>query len=294
MPRPVKHEVAAINIRIPPDHDRDYSGLMKKISKLKIGLNVFGESHLAINYFDEKMNFGIISKYDELDLEAPWFDVEEFTEATPEEIDTIFIPAKLKPHHARFFFLLDEKLHTIAFSCYANSTSLSLNSVEKYFRGILNTKSIVDVFGVVEADIIKDHAGVKKLLSMQDLREVEITIRPPNSDDIGASLASIIEQRLHEQNADQYQEILRTSGDKRLDLNARTKALGNVAAENGVVKVKNIENGIVVPYTSDNMPMKEQDKFKDASELSMFNVLARRLFDRIGIARASGKDAIHE
>ncbi len=286
MARNFKHEVAAINVRIRKKENRDYADLIDALAKLKRGVRVYGNSYLAINYFDKSKNFGVFSKYDEIDIEGDWFDVEGFDIASPEDLEEINIPSKLKPNHTRFFFTLDEQIHTIAFSSYATSHSLSTNAVEKYFRFACRWKEISDKFGPIDADIVRDHGRVNEILNLPSLREIEIIIRPPNPDDINEELAKVIEARLKEQHAEEYEERLKSSGKIYLQPNSRTKALGNIAAENGEVKAKNVENGTVVPYTSNDMPLKEFKTFKgDTSELSIFNILAKAILSKIHAAR---------
>jgi len=293
MARNFKHEVAAINVRIRQKENRDYADLIDTLAKLKRGVRVYGSSYLAINYFDRAKNFGVISKYDEIDIEGDWFNVEGFDIASPEDLEEINIPSKLKPNHSRFYFTLDEKIHTVAFSSYATSRSLSVNAVEKYFRAACRWKEVSTKFGPVDADIVRDHGRVEAILSLPNLREVEIIIRPPNPDDINEALAKVIEARLKEQHAEEYEERIKSSGKTHLTPNDRTKALGNIAAENGEVKAKNVENGTVVSYTSNDMPLKEVKTFKgDTSELSIFNILAKAILSKIYTARSGGQSTI--
>ena len=89
---------------------------------------------------------------------------------------------------------------------YGGSKSLSTNAIEKYFKQALLWKEIYNEFGNVEADIVQDYGAVEKILDLENLKELEIIIRPPNSDDVGIDLAHIIEERLREQNAEEYRE----------------------------------------------------------------------------------------
>ena len=292
MARNFKHEVAAINLRVRQKENRDYADLIDTLAKLKRGVRVYGSSYLAINYFDKSKNFGVLSKYDEIEIDGDWFNVEGFDIASPADLENISIPKNLKPNHSRFFFTLDEKIHTVAFSSYATSRSLSVKAVEKYFRAALGWREVTKKFGVVDADIVRDHGRVEAILGLPNLREVEIIIRPPNPDDINESLAKVIEKRLKEQHAEEYEERIRSSGKNHLVPNARTKALGNIAAENGEVKAKNVENGTVVNYTSNDMPLKEVKTFNgDTSELSVFNILAKAILSKIYAARGRGQSS---
>lgn len=285
-----KHEVAAVNIRIPADRKRNYVELIEELAQMKRSVPVYGATHLAINYYDANLNIGVISKFDEIESDGDWFNIETFQKAVDEDILDGFMSNKLRPNHHRFFFSLDEKLHVVAFSTYGGKKPLSVHAVEKYFRTAFRWKEITEKFGHVEADIIKDHAGVRRLLNLPNIREISITIRPPNTDDLGPDLASIMESRLHKQRAKVYTETWIAAPKETLQLDAETKALGEVAADNGDVEVKNVEDGLVVTYTTNDMTLREQAKFGgDASELSMFRTLVGKLFAAVGVARAAGK-----
>ncbi|OCJ05262.1 hypothetical protein A6U87_14740 [Rhizobium sp. AC44/96] len=292
MSRPFKHEVAALNIRINDKDRRDYPKLIKQIADLKRGVRVLGKTNLAISYFDEISLRGIILKYDELPAADEWFNTENFDGASLEDLKEIVIPDKLKPNYARFYFALDPNLHVIAFQTYGRSKGLSTLAVEKYFKAAVKFEEITDAFGQVDADIIADHGAIDRILNLDNLKELEIIIRPPNSDDIGETLAQIIEDRLREQNAEEYRERLKTKGKKHIEPNERTRALAHVAGQNGEVKAKNLEGGAQVSYNSDSSPLKEmRTTAENGQDLTMFNILSRFIFSKVGIARERQKSA---
>lgn len=282
MPRNFKVEVAAINIRIRNKEKRDYVALIQKITQVRQGIRVRGDTHIAITSFNKKDLTGTISKYTEIDINGDWFDQDKFNAATPEQLEEINIPAHLKPNFASFYFQINPDLHVVAFTSYAGSKALSPLAVEKYFKGALTWEQVKDEFGRVEADLVKDYGAVEHILELPNLKELEIILRPPNADDVNGELAAAIEESLRDQNADEYEQILRSKGKKNLKPNDHTRALANVAAENGEVKGKNLEKGVKVPYTTDNKPLIRMETHpKEASDLSVFRVLARKVFDII-------------
>lgn len=292
MSRRFKHEVAAINIRIHDKDRRDYPKLIKTLSLLKRGVRTLGKTNLAINYFNEKTMIGVMLKYDELPSEDEWFNTDNFDGASEEDLKEIIIPERLKPNYARFYFSLDPKLHVVAFQSYGGSKSLSTLSVEKYFKGALLWKEVTDAFGDVDADILTDYGAVDRILDLENLKELEIIIRPPNSDDIGETLAHVIEERLREQNADEYRERLKAKGKKRLEPNPRTRALAHVAAENGEVKAKNQEGGAQVVYNSDASPLKEmRTTVESGQDLTMFNILSKVIYQTVEAFRERQRSA---
>lgn len=291
--RDSKLEVAAINIRIPSDAQRDYIGLVIKLASLKRGAKVYGDTVIAIESFDEPSRTGTFAKFTEIDFQGDWFNIDSFSRASSSEKNDIHIPEKLRPNYSAFYFKINEPLHTIAFECYSESRGLSPNLVERYFREALSWTEITSAFGIVQADIVKDYDGVEALLSLPNLKEIKFIIRRPNSDEIDKTLRAVIEERLSDQNADEFEEIIRTHDRSAITPNARSVELAAIAAENGSVHVKNVQNGIVVPHSTDEIPLKEVIKHKpDAtSGRVLFLRLAGDILEKIRSRRSQQREA---
>ena len=69
MARPSKVEVSAVNIRISADKNRNYAALMTKLVDLKAGVRVYGDTYVAVTFFEPDGKVGIISKYSKIDVE---------------------------------------------------------------------------------------------------------------------------------------------------------------------------------------------------------------------------------
>lgn len=289
MARPSKIEVCAINIRIPSDRERDYVTLIDSAHELKLGVNVFGDTFVAISQFDEKTGMGIISKYTEIDIDGDWFDINDFTVVGSDEVEGVVLPENLKPNHSSFYFQLDPSLHVIVFETYSDSKSLSSRSVEKYFKNIFSKKTIREVFGHVEADIVKSYGEVERIVSLPDLKELRLIIRRPNSDDVSGDLAAEIEERLRAQNGEEYEEILRSKDGDALKPNERTKKLSVVAAENGQVSAKSIVNGVLVSHDTNEKPLKEVDTYNSdvTNTITMFQRMTKEILSKISNSRKS-------
>ncbi|MDH4746530.1 DUF4747 family protein [Sphingomonas sp. CBMAI 2297] len=287
MARDPKLEVSAINIRIPDTHNRDYRALIERLAGLRRGVRVYGDSYVAIKFFSsDQEDMGIIAKYTEIDIDGDWFDLEDFDTATPERLEEISIPDALRPNLAQFYFQLFPDDHIVAVSTYAESKGLSTRSLLKYFREALSWREISEEFGRVEVDIVQNYHGVEELLALPYLKEVRIIIRRPNSDDVSGDLAAIIEERLKEQNGDEYEEVLRSKDSGDLEPNERTRKLGVVAAENGELRTKSIINGIMTERKASDMPLTEGTRYKpEEPEMVIFQSLAERIRETIARAR---------
>lgn len=289
MPRPSKIEVSAINLRIPADKPRDYSDLIKKIFDKRVAVKVFGNSFVAITQYQKDSGMGVFSKYSEIDIDGDWFDLEDFGPAGPDKLDEVSIPETLRPNLSAFYFSLDEGSHVLTFESYSESKGLSARSIEKFFKAALIRADILNEFGRVEADIIKSFGEVERIINLPNLKELKIVIRRPNSDDVSGDLASAIEERLREQNGEEYEEVTRSKDNDGLKPNERTKKLAFVGAENGEVSGKSIVNGVQVPHTTKEKPEKIVDTYNkdDVDTRTIFGRLAEQMVKAIKQRRAS-------
>ena len=289
MARRSKIEVSAVNIRISADKKRDYATLMTELVRLKAGVRVYGDTYVAVTYFDPDRKLGIISKYSKIDVDGDWFDVDNFDIASEEDVKQINIPEYLRPNFSEYYFLLHSALHVIAFELYADSKGLSSKSVQKYFDEILRRTEISEQFGFVEADVIKSYSEVDRILSLPRLKELRFIIKRPNSDDISGDLASVIEERLSEQNAEVYDESIKSRRDDGLSPNERSRKLASVAAENGQLSAKSLVNGVMVSHDTKETPLKEVATFNrdKRNARDVFVQLAQAVFERVRKQRKS-------
>lgn len=283
MPRPSKIEVSAINIRIQADRPREYGRLIEAIYSKRVAVKVYGDSFVAITQFNIESGMGVFSKYSEIDIDGDWFDIEDFGPADPEKIHEVSIPETLRPNLSAFYFELDKENHIISFETYSDSKGLSSRSVERYFKEALATAEIIQEFGRVEADIVKSYGEVERIINLPDLKELKIVIRRPNPDDVSGDLATLIEERLREQNGEEYEEVTRSKDGDGLKPNERTRKLAIVGAENGEVSGKSIVNGVRVPHTTKEKPEKIVDTYyKDEIDTrTMFQRLSKKMVNYI-------------
>nr|WP_281256096.1 DUF4747 family protein [Antarctobacter heliothermus] len=242
--------------------------------------------------FNSESGLGVFSKYSEIDIDGDWFDLDDFGPAAPERLDEVSIPESLRPNFAAFYFKLDPDLHVLAFESYSESKGLSARSVEKYFKEALRKPRIVKKFGRVEADVVKSYGEVERIIQLEHLKELKLTIRRPNTDGVYGDLASEIEERLAEQNGEEYQEITRSKDEDGLSPNDRTKKLAIVAAENGEVSGKSIVNGVLVSHTTQQKPEKVVDTYNrdEVGTRNKFLQLARKILTVVRKRRSDLRD----
>lgn len=161
--------------------------------------------------------------------------------------------------------------------------------MERFFAEALSDDAICEQFGLVEADVVKSYGEVERIINLPKLKELRIVIRRPNPDDVSGAFASRIEERLREQNGEEYEEIIRSKDADGLKPDERTRKLAIVGAENGEVSGKSIVNGVQVSHTTKEKPEKIVDTYnKDAvSTRDMFLTLSARMVAAIKRRRAA-------
>jgi hypothetical protein len=282
MARDAKLEAAAINVRIHDEAKRDYVGLLGTIAQLRRGVRVHGMTHIALSHFNADERMGILSQYTEIDVDGPWFNINDFDEASEEERRRIQIPSSLKPNLNRFYFQVDPELHVVVFAKYQQSRSVSAKSVERFFRAAIEWEEVLQEFGRMDVDVIQSYEEVARIIEHPGLRELRLVVRPPNPDDLTEDLAAIIEARLKGQDAEVYEERLKASGGRRLKPDARTRKLAFIAAENGEVHAKGEVDGVATPLTTTEQPQTETATYpSDGSVLDTFKALVERFLGMV-------------
>lgn len=283
MARPSKLEVAAINIRIPSDKDRNYASLISAVTDLHAGVKIMGHTYLAMTHFNPETGTGTLSKYSEIDVDGDWFDVLNFDVASPEMVDGVVIPDRLRPNLQTFDFILDSELHVIAFEAYSESNSLSATSVRRYLETTFKREEITRVFGRVEADIVNSIDEVERIIGLPNLKELKITIRLPNPDGASPDLLDEIEEALREQNAEELENKIKSRDEDGLKPNERTRKMALIAVDNGEVRAKSIVNGVMADHSTDEKPLKETDTYNrdEVSTAVVFRRVARQVFEKI-------------
>lgn len=283
MARRSKLEVGGVNLRIPQEYERDYDKLLSLLASVKRGVRVYGDSYVGISSFNPETGVGVFSKYSEIDVDGDWFDIEGFSAADVEDIEDINVPEKLRPNYAAFYFRLDSDIHILTFETYSGSKNLSTRSVDKYFTEMLGLPEVKREFGKVNVSVILSFSTVNDILGRENLKALTLTIRKPNPDDIGENLAAEIEERLAEQNADEYEETLRSKDEDMLAPSDRTRRLALVAAENGSVRAKTVVNGVTTVEKAAETPQKEVDTYDkdERSTRDVFLTLSQRFREKV-------------
>tara|TARA_R110000796_G_scaffold128905_5_gene244542 strand:- start:500 stop:1384 length:885 start_codon:yes stop_codon:yes gene_type:complete len=294
MGRKQKFQAVVLSIRIPDDKDRNYPVLLKKIYDLKKSVQVYPGTGMALTSFNEKTRQGTISKFSIIDLDGDWFDESGFGPASEEALKKISIPGNLKPNLISKSIYLDEKDHLIAVMTYSVGKSISPTQVEKFFQTVVSLPEVMDEFGAVQVDLFKDSDEIEALLKIKTLKEVRIVVSRPNH--IMAGVAKELEDALKAENADELTRTIKSKDNDYLEPGPHTQALGLLAAENGSVSVKYVDDGASASSNSESKTLIKTIISDDpeATESGIFKKLKDFLFGAVQDNREKAQQVIEE
>jgi hypothetical protein len=284
MARRRRVEVGGLNIRVHPhESNQVYLTLLEDAYDLRMPLKARGDQQLLMSYLgkpnDRGEVQGIVSRFTEIDQSQPWFNVRTNDEAKESEVRKISIPEYLKPNLQSFSFTFFSKKHILVFDRHSQNSSITHGVVERYFTRLFEAEDIVDKYGVVDIDIIKDAKGLHEILNIPELKHLEILIKRPNPDTLG-DLNDRVLGRLSRQHASKYEQKLTSIPSESLQPDEKTKQLAEVAVNNGYVKGDGKDGeGKPVAISTLQYP-KTSTHFYDPDETAhsdAFNIAARAL-----------------
>lgn len=265
MARNRKFTVAGLNIVTHPHSPENYVKLFRSLFRQTLSIYVrknqkvmLGEMRPVVTGQDLVNGiFGRIYEYDQIDPNAPWFNVEKNEVATEDEIAQIAIPEELKPNLAFFEYVFYPKTHKLYFITSFSYESLSPNYVEKLFLRLIGLPIIEKNFGKVEVTVLPDISQLDKIFSIHRLAKLTIDVVKPNPDD-NADAEEEVFKRLEQENARRIVQVLVAEPNESIKPNEDTKLLAKVAASNGKVEAIGFNNaGEKVEESTVTKPWKE-------------------------------------
>src|SRR5690606_25814991 len=119
----------------------------------------------------------------------------------------------------------------------SENVSVPIRRVHKLVDSMSRAKKIVHRYGDVHVSMIQDRKQVEELLRWPVIQRLEILVERPNGDEDDDERKAM--RRLEGMGARSEHRIWRKSADaKSIKVDEETRALANVAVDNGVVKVK--------------------------------------------------------
>lgn len=236
-----KFQVSCLNIVLHPHSPQHYLDLFVWIYRLRKPVAVRGTQHLMMGELervdrdDPLRGFtGRMYRFDQIDPDAPWFNVDSREEASDEELAQIRIPPALKPNLQKFNFVFYPRGHQMYFESSVQGATLGEGSLKKFFDRICAYPEIVERFGTVDITIVPEHEQVERILSLPSLSKLVIDLRRPNPDDVASDEKRVLE-RLKRMNTRRLVETLTSERGKTIEPDEETRKLAQVASRNGSV-----------------------------------------------------------
>lgn len=239
MSKPMVIKIGALNIKTHPHSPENYIELFQDTFALGQSVRIHGDNYGMLGWrrflnesSPEEGIYGEIYKYFNLDSKKPWLNVQENKKLSPEEITDIQIPDHLKPNLLSFRYLFFPKGHRLFFELYSDKNQIGVTAVERLFKRLFSHSSIKKKYGDVDVFIEPSREKLEEILSIYNLKRLEMRITKPNPDDPYEFEASVF-KRMNIENSDIIDYALRG---KHLTPGDETKKLARVAASNGFVK----------------------------------------------------------
>lgn len=233
--------VGAINIAMHTPHSpARYVELFDKIYSMKKIVEAHGVHGALIGNLyrlqkdsPEDGLIGEFYQFIQLDPNEPWFDLESKDEASEDDIQSIVIPEKLKPHLARFPFVFFPKGHRLYIQLKSKNRSFGVKTAAKVMEALLVDQRLEE-FGPIEVTVEPDRNSVASIFEIPYIHQLKIELVRPNPDDHQDAERRLLD-RLQNQGAKKMVVALSSSRSTTLEPDEETKTLARVAASNGYV-----------------------------------------------------------
>lgn len=266
--RQSKFPVCAVNIAAREHTPRIYEHLINAAFGLQLALPVHGDRHALLVSVDPSKELsisgrrvvrGTLSTFLDLDMDAPWFDMQNLKVSTEDQRKKIKIPESLRPNMADFHFVLDPKEHILV--CQARTVingkrkhvvKLTGNMLAGFLGELLSSPEIKKEYGEVEVTPVPDRDSVEAILSGH-IKKLHIFLRTPNPDDLEETQKRI-KRRMKSLKAKQLEEVVSAEEGSFLSPDDQLLSMSRVAAMNGRVDATLERNGKTVSTSTRMVP----------------------------------------
>lgn len=266
--REKKFPVCAINIVALNHPEGVYERLLSAAFNLHSIVPVHGDRHALLVSVERsreltiggrKVLRGSLSTFLDLDVDAPWFDVDSLKVTTEDQRKRIQIPDSLRPNMADFYFVFDPVSHILV--CQAESVisgrrkhvvKMTGNMLAGFLGELLSKPKIKKDFGEVEVTPVPDSQTVEAILKAK-IRKLHIYLRTPNPDDL-ESAQKRIKDRMKSLKAKQLEEVVSAEEGEFISPDDDLLRMARVAALNGRVDANIEQQGRIVSTSTSMTP----------------------------------------
>ncbi|MER8815706.1 DUF4747 family protein [Mesorhizobium sp. M0027] len=267
MARKIKISASALNIRLHPHSVEIYASWIELIFSKKLIAQVYGDRHGMISMLDRTESedgkiSGIITTFVKLDDGGTWFNTEQLTEATDEQVSKVSIPPNIYPNSSTFYFLFDTIDHRLYFQTYSKGGNIfTPTSALRFFGRLARDLDVMGRFGEAKISLVQDEASLERMFSIKRIKEIEITILKPNTDIFDDDFEKNIEKHLEDTKSSQFTVIYRAEANGSIKPDDDINKISKVALENGSVNVIGRDERGAVRLNSGQFPQDLHDRF---------------------------------
>lgn len=281
----------ALNITAHPhdDEGKVYINLLQYLYKNRKPIPVRGNDCIYLSSLKNLNDlnpleglYGTFTKLTKIDADS-WYNVTNDKPAEAVDVKQVNIPVNLYPNAKFFNFFFFPKKHILVSEIAANGDNVSISTLSKFFEILFERDDIVEKFKKVKVQVLPDMDKVEKIIQMEKIVLLELEVHRPNADDVDRVERSLM-AKLNKLNAEKVEEKYEAQKKGYLQLDEITKDTMRVAAKNGKVEAKVIDdNGFRKKYSTDDIPFLEQDKYDPETESSWEFGLrkAREIYSRL-------------
>lgn len=240
MARPVKIAAGILNVRLHPHPDGIYREFIEALFGLRKPVRVHGDRWAMISLINRNAAVdgvvtGLITTFTKIDLDQPWFDAANLSEASDEIVASIELPENVYPNASSFNFLFDTVNHKMYIQTYSRGKTFSIRLADKLIHFLSDDLRITRVFGQASIDIVQSSAGLERIFALPVLKRLTFVIQKPNADVFDEDFDERIEAYLAETRTKQMRIEFQADQGQSIQPNESLRRVGEVALENGSV-----------------------------------------------------------
>ena len=268
--------MSGLNIVIHPHTPDLYLDLFRKLFSLKRPIAIRGTQFVMIGELERvdkedplKGISGKIYRFDHIDEQAPWFNVEDHSVAKPDEVAKVNIPKHLKPNLVMFDFVFFPRGHKMYIESRNSTKTLAAGVVKKLLDSISLIPAIVKQFGSVEVTVLPDKESLETILRIHRLTKLVIDVKRPNPDDLGEKEDVRVFRRFKKMNTRRLEQVLTAEPGETIKPDEDIQLLARVASTNGKVHAVGYSSlGQRVEESTVNRPWKHTIEYDTDAQIA--------------------------
>lgn len=267
--------VSGVNVVTHPHSPLGYVRLFQAATAKRMPVQIRGAQHIMLGelrFLDRDHPadglFGRVYRFDHIDSDLPWFNLQRHEEATEEEMAAIAIPDNLVPNLVLFDFVFYPKGHALYFVSKWDRHSLSPRSMCKLLEAVFASQDLFERFGRVDLTIMPDRQTLSRIMKLHRLAKLTIDVTRPNPDDNADDDEEVFD-RMKNQGARRVVQVMTAESGESIKPDYETAQLARVAARNGKVSAVGYKvDGQRVDETTVDTPWRETVMYNPDHQLA--------------------------